>query len=109
MGWLSVAVAVASAVLLWGAGLIWFVAAGNAVLNFWSFGVMHNFATTASAQKIKQLRRNLQGEELSPERQRALLSLRPKMNLDHVPDWLTWLNLGSTVAAVVLLIYGIWA
>ena len=105
MGWLAVLIATIPAVLLWGAGVIWFIALGNAVLNFWSFGVMHNFATAAGAERIRQLRKNLEGEELTPERQLGLLSLRPEKNLEHVPNWLTIVNMASTIMAVGLLVY----
>jgi len=94
MGWLSVAIGIGAAILLYMAGggpLFWaaLVASGVAL---WSWGVMHNFAMEAARK-----RPSFRGGFLDITEEEA----------DAVPNWLATTNLVATLGCVGLLITGV--
>lgn len=110
MGWLSVGIAVLAAILLIGAGhtVLLVIAWLNAAINFWSLGIMHNFATEQSLQRSKRIRQNLEREgTLTEERDRELDRLALRKNLNHVPGWITNINLASSLLGVGLLLFAV--
>ena len=64
-------------------------AATDTIGTFWSYGVMHNYAVAAALR-----RRSFRGGFYDIETREA----------DAVPDWIAYLNLGFSLAAVGLLI-----
>lgn len=74
----------------------------DAIVNLWSFGVMHNYAVDSSAHRIKALRRNLAVEgKLDAEKERETDQLKLTMNLNAVPNWLSAVNMMSFIAGLV--------
>lgn len=78
-GKISFAICVVATVLLYNRQpLIFFwIAIVIAILNFWSWGIMHNFF------------------------------IRSKGKIDAVPNWISLVNMASTFVGVVLLVYAL--
>jgi len=80
----------------------------NGVVNFWSFGVMHNYALTASSEKIKRLRDNLElAGNLDEEKMSRLNEMENKIDprsVDAVPDWLATTNMLTTLIGLFFLV-----
>ncbi len=92
MGWLGPLINAIAAFLLWDAGGLWATCAiCTAVVGFWSWGVMHNYAVEEAKK-----RSDYTGEfyDLTHE------------EVSTVPDWLTKINFVTFVVGVVLLIVG---
>lgn len=91
MGWLSVLLSAIAAYLLYRAGhLVLFVLAIlSAIGYFWSWGIMHNYATRAAGR-----RSSYRGGFYDIREDEA----------ETVPDWLTWVNMAFTAAGLVLLV-----
>lgn len=91
MGFFSVALAGAAAWLFARDGQSAWMWASIAVTVgcLWSYGLMHNYATNQAAQ-----RRSYKGGFFD----------FLEDDLDAVPDWLTWINMGFALAALVALI-----
>lgn len=111
-GWIS-AVICASATFLLFRGQHYILAAimtATLFVNFWSFGVMHNFAVSRSYEKMKRLQQHLANTNHSPEQQEALDRLKLKEIPEDIPDWLARVNLVSTLTGLLALIGAImWA
>jgi hypothetical protein len=104
-GWLGVLVCATPIYLLWGRGqpALLTLAIVNTLLNFWSFGVMHNYAVESSRQRIVQLRDNLVAEGRSQDEVHAVVDRIPlRSNPRLVPNWLARVNLASTIAGLAL-------
>ena len=111
MGWFSSLIYVVPIYLLYNTGhpVLWALTIVNAIVNFWSYGVMHNYAVRQSLRGIKRLRENLAFDgTLDVEKERELDRLKLKSNPDAVPDWLAGINILSTLVGLVGLIYGTW-
>lgn len=91
MGWLSVFFAGIAAYLLYGTGhnILFVLAIVAAIGDFWSWGIMHNFATRAASR-----RSNYRGGFLDITEDEAA----------SVPDWIAAVNMAFSVASFVLLI-----
>ena len=92
MGWLGVLMSAVAAWLLWDNGVLLSVSAiAVGVIQFWSWGIMHNYAVNAARN-----RRSYSGSfyDLSKE------------EVDSAPNWVTRTNMLSFVAALGLLITG---
>jgi hypothetical protein len=92
MGFLGVIIAGIAAWLLWDNGWPFIVATiFVAIIEFWSWGVMHNYATEEAKN-----RHNYSGEfyDLTTG------------EVDSAPNWLTVLNLLGFIIAVGLLVMG---
>lgn len=89
MGWLIVALgALATYGFFQGGQGVWSgTAAAATLVNFWSYGVMHNIALESAKQRPPH------ANGFSDE------------DLEVVPNWLTNINLGSAIAIVILLIW----
>lgn len=110
MGWLSFLIAAIPVYLFWSSNHYALVALAviNALVNFWSYGVMHNYAVSSSSQRIKRLRENLQNQEdFTPERQAALDRIPLELDPNAVPDWLAKVNLATTILGVLCIVTGI--
>lgn len=94
MGGLSVVLSGVAAYLLFTSGhtMLMIVAIATTIGCFWSWGVMHNFATDAAKR-----RSDYTGRFYDFTRQEA----------DAVPNWITVVNMVFSILGVVLLIAGI--
>ena len=92
MGWLGVAISIGAVWLLWDNGPVWIaVSIGVAILEFVTWGIMHNFAVEAAKNR--------------PGYTGGFSDFTAR-EVDAVPNWLAQLNLAGFVAAVGLLIAG---
>jgi len=94
MAWLSVLLSAVAAFLLFKSGYIvlMILAILAAIGCFWSWGVMHNYAT-----ELAKRRRNYTG---------GFYDITPK-EAEAVPDWISRLNIGFSLLGLLLLITGI--
>jgi hypothetical protein len=110
MGWFSSLITAIPIYLFWSSDhrILATLAAVNTIVNFWSYGVMHNYSVSASSQKFKQLQVNLRDQgDLTPERQAHLDKIPLEFDPNAVPDWLAKINLATTVLGVVGIVSGI--
>ncbi len=91
MGWLSVLICIIAATTMRTKGhtIFMIVAIIAAIVCFWSWGVMHNYAN----ERAKR-RRSYQGDFTAEE-------------VQSVPDWITWINMGFTILGITILVGGI--
>lgn len=75
-----------------GYAIFMIVAIIAAIGCFWSWGVMHNYAT-----KFAKRRKNYKG---------GFYDFNLK-EVEAVPDWITWINMGFSLLGIILLIGGI--
>lgn len=109
MGWLSSLIAAIPVYIFWSSGhyIVVALAAVNALANFWSYGVMHNYAVSASSWRVRQLQESLRAQgDLTPERQAHLDRIPLELDPSAVPDWLAKINLATTVLGVVGVVTG---
>lgn len=94
MGWLTVVLGGIAAYLFYSSdkNALAFAAAVLALLNLWSYGVMHNFAVEAAKQRATY---------------RGEFSDFEKRDLAAVPGWLTNINIASAFLIVFLLIWSV--
>ena len=93
MGWLGVALSAAATWLLWDNGILLPVAAiAIGIIQFWSWGVMHNHAVMAARS-----RRRYSGKFYDLTRE----------EVDSAPNWVTAINMISFVAALAMFIAGL--
>lgn len=107
MGWISVINCIIPAYLFYQAGdtLFCTISSINAVIQFWSFGVMHNYAMNPVIGQANQLRKNLELEGLlDKEVEEKLYTLTKNLEADAIPNWLAGINLTSFLIGVGLLI-----
>jgi hypothetical protein len=94
MGWLPVLLGAIAAFLFYKTGHIalMILAIVAALGAFWSWGVMHNYAT-----ELAKRRQNYKGGffDITAQEAKAL------------PDWISWANMGFSIAGLVLIIIGI--
>lgn len=93
MGFVGVVLSLISIWLLWDNGWLFIsIALAVALVELWSWGVMHNYATESAKN-----REGYSGGfyDLTPE------------EANKVPNWLATMNLAGFVVAVGLLIFGI--
>jgi len=94
MGWFSILICCIAALLLFKTEhtFLMILAIIAAIGCFWSWGVMHNYATEAAKR-----RNNYRGgfHDIMPHEAQA------------VPDWITRINMGFNLIGVGLLIIGI--
>lgn len=87
-------ICIIAAVLMHAKGHVIFtmVAIITAIGFFWSWGVMHNYAT-----KLAKRRRSYKGSFYD-------FNL---VEVEAVPNWITWINMGFSLLGGILLIAGI--
>ena len=94
MGWLSVLLSGIAAFLLFKSGHMFLMTLAiiAAIGCFWSWGVMHNFATEAARR-----RQNYTGGFYDMTSSEA----------EAAPDWVTWINMALSLLGLVMFIGGI--
>jgi len=77
----------------------------NGIIGFWSFGVMHNYASYAMRDKADLIEENLKAEDnFSEEANERLEAMRRTTDPNATPDWLAKINLASFVFSIVLIV-----
>jgi len=104
-GWIGIIVTGTGAAMLLRMGHAWLggVAIASAVVQFWSFGIMHNFAYEPVARymrAIEQLRKHGFPENDA----KALEAMKPETDPDLAPNWAAMLNFLATLVGFGLLI-----
>ena len=92
MGLLGIVLSVVAAWLLRDDGWLWLVAAAGALLQFWTYGIMHNHAVESAKKRPGGYSGGF--HDLS------------HLDLDAVPNWIAVVNMAGFVAAVCLLVAG---
>jgi hypothetical protein len=111
-GLISVILCVFAAIAFYGTGhpvLFWlFVALG--VLSFWSWGVMHNFATQSAKRRHEQMVRAMRNQGKSDQEianADAQIISPDVADMDAVPNWLTSIYMLATLSGLILLVWGL--
>ena len=91
MGWLGIVLSVVAAWLLRDDGWLWLVAAAVALLQVWSYGIMHHHAVESAKKRL--------------DYRGGFFDLNDR-DMDAVPNWLTIVNMVGFAAAVGLLVAG---
>lgn len=86
-------------------GLMIFAIA-HAVLNFWSFGVMHNYAMKQNSQWAESVRKNRESEEgpLDIEEEIQLKKIANTLRPEDAPDWLAYISIVTTILGFIFLL-----
>lgn len=94
MGWLPVLLSTIAAFLLYRAGYIMLAvfAVVVVIVDFWSWGIMHNYATDVAKKRLSY---------------RGGFYDIAASEANAVPDWITWINLITSTIGIILLIAGI--
>ena len=110
VGWLSFLICAFPLYLLYNTGhrVLWILALGNAIANLWSYGVMHNYAVESSADRIKTLKRNLALRKVLKRNSDKVDRLNLTANSKAVPNWLSTVNMISSIVGLGFFVYGIW-
>ena len=93
MGWLGVALSAAAAWLLWDNGGLWLASAiVVGVIELWSWGIMHNYATDAAKQRSGYTGgfHDFTAQEVNT-----------------VPNWISTINLIGFVMAIAVFVAGL--
>ncbi|MBI4579312.1 MAG: hypothetical protein HY718_06390 [Planctomycetes bacterium] len=104
-GWIGIATTVIGAALLFSLGHPWFggAALGIAVLQFWSFGIMHNYAYEPVARHMRALD-ELRKDGFPEADAKMLEAIKPEPNPMLAPNWVTVLNLLATLVGAGLFV-----
>jgi len=114
-GWINLIICLVPVYLLYRSGQTpWMIlAVVNAVANFWSFGVMHNYAVEAKKSKVDRLRQNMALEgRLNEEAESRLNKLQDNIDPEsttHVPNWITTINILTFVIGISLIVYAVFS
>jgi len=103
---------VAPAVSLYGTGFprLFWASIVVGILGFWSWNAMHSHAMQLAKLRYNRLAENLRVEGRSHEeieRVRGLPNRPSSREIDSVPNWIAVVDMLATVAAFVLLVWGI--
>ncbi len=91
MGWLGIVLSLVAAWLLRDDGWLWLVAAAVALLEVWSYGIMHNHAVESAKKRL--------------DYSGGFFDFNDR-DWDAVPNWLAVVNMAGFLAAVGLLVAG---
>jgi hypothetical protein len=110
-GLISVIICVLAATAFYGRGhpVLFWLSVVIAIISFWSWGIMHNFATQSAKRRHDQalsIMRSLgqPEEEIAQFDSQIISSDVPDM--DAVPNWLTAVNMLATLSGIILLVWG---
>ena len=110
-GWISTIVSAIAVYLFWrsGSSMLLIASIANFAVNFWSFGIMHNFyyhAHQITKQRNANLRANTELEGRMNEKMKVVLNRIDTMPdykaIAHVPDWITSINMVTALIGVML-------
>jgi hypothetical protein len=112
MGFLSVLLCASAAATLYGTGhpILFWISVFLAIADFWTWGVMHNFAMESAKLRRKHCRENFNVERRQQEEINKLdqtkIRIEPR-DLNAVPDGLSAVNMIIAICGVVMLVWGI--
>ena len=99
-GWITIGISVLAAHSFYRIDqtFLMILSIANAGLSFWSFGVMHNYASGDSKSKAEILRENMRLEErLDEQAEERLNKLARSINPSAAPSWVTSISMVSFV------------
>lgn len=112
-GWISIIISAIPIYLFWKSGsiILFIITIINLVINFWSFGIMHNFyyrVYNVIRQRNSNLRINIKLNGRLDKQTETILDRHDKTAhhtaIDQVPDWITHINLATSCIGLILLI-----
>jgi len=111
-GKISLIINALAALAFFGTGhpILFWICIVSLVVSFWSYGIMHNYASTRAKERWDILRENMIREGRPAEDIERIDNTPIKMTHSDalsVPDWLSSVNMASTFAGMILLIWGI--
>lgn len=111
-GLISVIISILAAITFFGTGnpFLFWVCVIIALLSFWSWGIMHNYAMKSAKARWNHVRENMIQEGRAKEEIDRLdnTPINPSIgDVNAVPDWLATINMLISVAGIGLLIFGI--
>ena len=106
-GWISLIICLSPIYLFYASDhmVLMVISIINSVVNFWSLGVMYNYAMRRNSMWVEQFRkaRDLEGR-LSPEEEVELRKIGNMLRPDDVPDWLARISIITTILGLILFI-----
>ena len=110
-GLISVIICVLAVVGFYGTGhpILFSLSIASGIVAFWSWGVMHNYATESAKSRHDMMLESMRAED-RPEDEIArfdscIIDPGPA-DVNAVPNWLATVNMVATLVGVVLLISG---
>lgn len=106
-GWICFAVCLLPSYFFYKSGhmILMTIAIVNAAINFWSFGIMYNYAVHRNSQWAETIRKNRELEgQLSDEDEDRLNKIGSVMRPEDAPDWLTWINMLTSLVGLIFLV-----
>jgi len=81
----------------------------TSIVSFWSWGIMHNYATCSAKRRhdltIEMMRAEGRSEKEIQRLDARLINPEP-IDIQAVPDWLAQVNMAATLTGFVLLVWG---
>lgn len=105
-GWICLIICVIPICLFYRSGHTTFMMFSiiNTVANFWTFGVMHNFAMKQHSSWTEQVQKNRELEgKLDKETKRHLRKIAETLCPEDVPDWLAIMNIVTFTIGISLI------
>jgi hypothetical protein len=106
-GWINIIISAVAAYLFYRTNsTLWMVLSiANCLLSFWSFGVMHNYASSAKRSIASRLRENMEAEgRLDRDAMVRLDRLERSVDPGAIPNWIATINMVSFVFGVILIL-----
>ncbi|MFQ5787405.1 MAG: hypothetical protein ACE5H1_05435 [Thermodesulfobacteriota bacterium] len=112
-GWISVIASLIATILLYGTGhsYLFFFAVLITIACFWTFGIMHNYATSSAKSRHDRILENMKLEERSEEEITAFDNrfISPSTHdVNAIPDKLAFINMIISITGYVLLLVAIY-
>jgi hypothetical protein len=112
-GFISVLISALAAILLYGTGhsILFILAILITIACVWTWGIMHNYATSSGEVKHDRILQNmkLEGRSVDEIRRFDERIISPTAHdVDAVPDKLAFINMVSTIIGFILLITSIY-
>ena len=94
MGWLSVLIGIVAALLFWNLGsrVFFVMSVISSIGAFWSWGIMHNYATESAKRRSSYTGGFYDFSET---------------DINSIPNWISTINMVITIIAFILLIVAI--
>lgn len=112
-GWISVIASLIATILLYGTEhlYLFIFAILIAIACFWTFGIMHNYATNSAKARHDRILENMKWEGRSKEEITAfdnrIINPSPQ-DVDVVPDKLAFINMIVSITGYILLLIAVY-
>jgi len=112
-GWISVVAGLLAAIFLYGtaSSYLFLFAILITIANFWSFGIMHNYAINSAKSRHDRILENMKFEGRSSEEITAFDNkiIRPSPHdVNAVPNKLAFINMIASIIGYVLLLLAVY-